>query len=387
MERIPPSPVHIGCTGVQLFRGFCAALGTQHVTGTPYHSQSQGGAERQHRTLLQQLRVTCDDNTNWDDYLEAVAHTYNDSVHAVTKVAPFVALYGCHSRLPWHLQLVTLPEPNVSQLVSTHDVRVNSFLEKQRAVYKQILKHLCAHAEKMQAQLANLPTRTFKVGDQVKVQYGLKGATDKHKLDAYYVGPFTIAEDLGNGAYKLHIPPKSSYSDIFNAHKLALWIDSYLTLFLASDDIGNSLARLPPDCKVESAIAIRRYLLRDYRYFPHKPVRYWVQKDSAETPYVWVDESSDLLDEFLSLEENNACIPERGISDENKEAVKIHKQQIYLQYPSPILVNTWTSARLPVQTRTRPAFKPPQTLLNAVVQQLFHISETNQAYYQGWLSR
>eukprot|EP00963_Diacronema_lutheri_P006443 scaffold561_cov380-Pavlova_lutheri.AAC.9 len=81
----------------QLFRAFCAALGTQHVTGTPYHSQSQGGGERQHRTLLQQLRVTCDDRRNWDDYLQAAAHAYNDSAHTVTKVAPFVALYGCHS--------------------------------------------------------------------------------------------------------------------------------------------------------------------------------------------------------------------------------------------------------------------------------------------------
>eukprot|EP00963_Diacronema_lutheri_P006444 scaffold561_cov380-Pavlova_lutheri.AAC.10 len=219
----------------------------------------------------------------------------------------------------------------------------------------------------MQAQLANLPARTFKVGDQVKVQYGLKGATGKHKLDPYYVGPFTIAEDLSNGAYKLHIPPNSPYSDRFNADRLALWSDSDLTLFHAPHDIGNSPARLPPDCRVEPTIAIRRYLLRDYRYFPHKPVRYWVPTDSAETP----------------LEENNGCIPERGIIDENKEAVKTHKQQIYLQYPSPILVNTWTSARLPLQTRKRPAFKPPHILLNAIVQELFHISETNQAYYQG----
>eukprot|EP00963_Diacronema_lutheri_P006075 scaffold511_cov412-Pavlova_lutheri.AAC.8 len=128
----------------------------------------------------------------------------------------------------------------------------------------------------MQAQLVNLLARTFKVGDQVKVQYGLKGATDKHKLDPYYVGPFTIAEDLGNGACKLHIPPESPYSDRFNADRLALWIDSDLTLFLAPHSIGNSPARLPSGCKVEPAIAIRQYLLRDYRYFPQKPVRYWV---------------------------------------------------------------------------------------------------------------
>eukprot|EP00963_Diacronema_lutheri_P013526 scaffold2638_cov425-Pavlova_lutheri.AAC.1 len=70
-----------------LFRAFCSALGVQHTTGSPYNSQSQGGAERQHRTLLQTLRLTCDDRRNWDNYLQAAAHAYNDSEHAVTKGA------------------------------------------------------------------------------------------------------------------------------------------------------------------------------------------------------------------------------------------------------------------------------------------------------------
>ena len=109
-----------------LFRAFCAAMGVQHSTGTPYHSQSQGGAERQHRTLLQQLRLTCDDRLNWDDYLQAAAHAYNDSIHAVTKVAPFVALFGCPSRLPWHLQFLTLQDNtgSLTEMISTIDQRV-----------------------------------------------------------------------------------------------------------------------------------------------------------------------------------------------------------------------------------------------------------------------
>ena len=371
----------------QLFRAFCAALGSQHVTGTPYHSQSQGGAERQHRTLLQQLRVTCDDRKNWDDYLQAAAHAYNDSVHAVTKVAPFVALYGCHSRLPWHLQLPTLSEPGIGQLVTTQDDRVSSFLNKQRRLYKHMLDYLLLQAKKMQDQLADLPTRAFKVGDQVKVQYGLKGSTDKHKLDPYYVGPFTISEDLGNGAYRLQIPPNSPYSDRFNADRLSLWIDSDLTLFPADQLMETQQVDLPPDSKVQPTITIQRYLLRDYKHFPHKPVRYWVQTDSSEAPYMWVDESSDLLDEFLKLEENNGCIPEQGICPENKEAVSTHKQQVYLQYPAPVLINTWQSNQLPLQTRKRPPFKPPKKLHNAVVQQLFHETDDVQAYYQGIVTK
>ena len=367
----------------QLFKAFCAALGTQHVTGTPYHSQSQGGAERQHRTLLQQLRVTCDDRRNWDDYLQAAAHAYNDSIHAITKVAPFVALYGCHSRLPWHLQLLTSTESKSPAMVTTPDDRINSFLERQRQLYRQMLSQLQKQAERMQQLLADLPTRSFKVGDLVKVQYGLKGPTDKHKLDPYYVGPFTIIEDLGKGAYRLQIPATSPYSDRFNADRLRHWIDSDLTLFPREQKADESLTHLPPDSKVQPNIKIRRYLLRDYRLFPKQPVRYWVQTDSLEAPYMWVEESSDLLNEFLTLEETNGCIPEQGISLENKEAVKRHKQQVYLQYPNPILTNTWTSAILPLQTRKRPPFRPPKELLQAIVHQLFQETDNTKAYYQG----
>lgn len=98
---------------------------------------------------------------------------------------------------------------------------------------------------------------------------------------------------------------------------------------------------------------------------------------------MWVEESSDLLDEFLTLEETNGCIPEQGISLENKEAIKKHKQQVYLQYPNPILTNTWTSAILPMQTRKRPPFRPPKELLQAIVHQLFQETDNTKAYYQG----
>ena len=369
----------------KLFQAFCAGIGTQHTTGTPYHSQSQGGAERQHRTLLQQLRLNCDDRKNWDDYLQAAAHAYNDSEHAVTKVAPFTALFGCPSRLPWHLQLMDLKDNanDDTQTVSTLDQRIGTLLEQQRHLYKHILQHLHRQAKKIDALRAELPNRTFQVGDQVKVQYGLKGPTDKNKLDPYYVGPFTIAEVLGKGAYRLQLPADSPYSDRFNADRLAFWYDSDMTLFPTQEpnDAGDPV--LPVDTHVEPTVVIQRYLLRDYQFFPQHPVRYWAKTTSTSEPCVWINETSELLDEFLPLEENNGCIPEQGITPNNINAVEQHKKQVYLQSPAPILVNTWTFARLPLQVRRRPKVKKLTDLQNAVVEQLFHISDHTQAYYQG----
>eukprot|EP00963_Diacronema_lutheri_P003314 scaffold280_cov391-Pavlova_lutheri.AAC.16 len=266
-----------------LFRAFCAALGVRHVTGTPYHSQSQGGAERQHRTLLQTLRTTCENKHQWDQYLQAAAHAYNDSVHDATKHSPFELLFGCQSRLPWHLQLPTKDGP---------------------------ADHLT-----------------------VKVQYGLKGPTDKHKLDPYYVGPYLIKKVLKNGAYQLELPPGSAFSDLF----------------------------------------------------PARPVRYWIESNLADAwqRFFWVDESSALLEEFLPLEENNGSIPQKGISPSNYDAVKTHKRTVYLQSADPIMINTWTQAKQPYHTRRRPIVAVPTNLIGCVVQVLFHLGNHKAAYYRG----
>ena len=104
-----PSIIHTdnGPAYRKLFSACCTALGISHKTGTPYHSQSQGPVERQHRTLLQTLRTSSEQPNNWDQYLQAAAHAYNDSVHPFLQRSPYEMLYGCPSRLPWHLQLTT----------------------------------------------------------------------------------------------------------------------------------------------------------------------------------------------------------------------------------------------------------------------------------------
>ena len=372
-----------------LFRAFCSALGMRHTTGTPYHSQSQGGAERQHRTLLQTLRTTCADKHQWDMYLQAAAHAYNDTVHDSTKYSPFELLYGCQSRLPWHLQLPALQKQDQSPTVTTYDQRVASLLEKHRTVYQAVQNNLTKAAERMIASSSNRRTKCFAVGDKVKVQYGLKGPTDKNKLDPFFVGPYVIKQVLKNGSYKLHLPAGSAFSDQIHANRLEQWTDSDLTLFPLDEELLPATAPLRHTEEMQAEAAsyrIRRYLLRDYSTFPARPVRYWIESNLTDPSqrYFWVDETSNLLEEFLELEETNGCIPEQGITPANYDAVRTHKQTTYLQSPCPIMVNTWSSTKLPFQTRRQPQSPSLKTLIGAVVQDLFHLDGHDRpAYYQG----
>ena len=147
-----PTIIHTdnGPTYRELFAAVCTALGIQHKTGTPYHSQSQGPVERQHRTLSQSMRTTTDRADQWEQYLQAVAHAYNDSVHPILQRSPFEMLYGCPSRLPWHLQLVTT-DTETTQLLTTPNNMVMGLLTEQRKVYEAVKNQLITNAQQ-QAQ-------------------------------------------------------------------------------------------------------------------------------------------------------------------------------------------------------------------------------------------
>ena len=255
-------------------------------------------------------------------------------------------------------------------------------------MYEIVLDKLQEGAKRVQDATASRSPKEFPAGTKVKVMYGLKGPTDKHKLEPYYVGPYIIKQNLGKGAYRLQLPPRSAFSDRINADRLEPWIDSDFTLFPNDED--TLLARPPvPEPTLETGGEIisrmRRYLLWDYSLFPERPVRYYVESNESDASerYFWINESREILNEFLALEENNGCIPERGISPRNVKAVRSHKINTYLQYPSSIVSNTWTYQKLPLATQRPPSSKPPLRLKGQIVHELFYEEGTSGSFYPG----
>jgi len=68
---------------------------------TPFYPQSDGQTERMHRTILQMLQATCQENPHdWPQKLNTVMSSYRMTVHKVTGVTPNLAMLGREVMLP-----------------------------------------------------------------------------------------------------------------------------------------------------------------------------------------------------------------------------------------------------------------------------------------------
>ena len=74
----------------KFFQSVMRMFGTESVSTTPYHPQTNGQTERYNRTLADQLRHYVADNpATWDELLPVLTFAYNASPHRSTGVAPF----------------------------------------------------------------------------------------------------------------------------------------------------------------------------------------------------------------------------------------------------------------------------------------------------------
>ena len=85
---------------VGMIRELNNLLGIQTKLLTAYHSQIDRQTERINQELEQYLRVFIDHRQEqWPDWLETVEFTYNNKIHAATKILPFKANYGQDPRM------------------------------------------------------------------------------------------------------------------------------------------------------------------------------------------------------------------------------------------------------------------------------------------------
>jgi hypothetical protein len=133
-------------------------LGTQLAHSSSYHPQSNGETEIVNKCLEGYLHFfVSDKQTQWFKWLPLAKWWYNTSFHNVTKMTPFMALYGYH---PPSITF-SLKEKSKVQAVEYH-------IEHQQQVLKILNDNLTmAQNHTKQQEDQHRSEISFEVGDWV----------------------------------------------------------------------------------------------------------------------------------------------------------------------------------------------------------------------------
>jgi len=160
-------------------------LGIKKLECSPYHPESNGALERTHGSLKQSLIFQINvDRSDWDEFIDITAYSFNTAVHSTTGFTPFELLFGIKPRLPY-LQPSQSPKSYEDYVTETKTRLVEL---RKKAVDSQIISK--EKAKKRYDKKHNTKF-AFSPGDQVKLTtrniQGKRGALKKP-----FEGPFNV---------------------------------------------------------------------------------------------------------------------------------------------------------------------------------------------------
>ena len=189
---------HKAFTGklTQLLLEWC---GIRHILISPYHSQSNGQAERMNSMVLQGLRVHCRGLTEWHKMLAPIAAAYKASVVPSRGVSPFKLLFGVDMRLPVE---TTLAKDLPAHRRPTENIEL---MAKQMNTMRTQAQSLAQESRERGAKTANKRRQPceFKPGDRVYKVRDALGDADDRKTASRFQGPYVVLERGNNDVYKL----------------------------------------------------------------------------------------------------------------------------------------------------------------------------------------
>ena len=163
--------------------------------------------------ILMKLRDTHRQD-DWDDLLPFVEFQYNNHVHSAMQNVPFFLDTGRTPRMGFE------PDQRQSHVESVNEfkTRMEDALNEAKAALVKSKDNMAKYYDR------RTPALEYQPGDKVYLD-----ASDIHttrpsrKLSHRRLGPFPVVKKVGNGAYRLRLPPSMSrIHPVFNVIKLAL---------------------------------------------------------------------------------------------------------------------------------------------------------------------
>ena len=219
-------------------------VGTSLNMSSARHPESDGQTERTIRTITQYLRSFVKYNQkDWDLWLPLAEFCYNSASHSATGMSPFQVNYGRQPLTPLAFTKAKIETsvPEVEELLTKYQgtrtlckrilegVGLGPFAEREEVVTQEEVlarKAILEQQKKMKKQADKTRREvTFEVGEQVLLstkEFDRKQYTGRpsRKLGPKYIGPYKVAEVLGEGAYRLALPQALALHPVFHVSQL-----------------------------------------------------------------------------------------------------------------------------------------------------------------------
>jgi hypothetical protein len=175
-------------------------LGIKLATSTAYHPQTDGQTERANQELEQYLRTFCNERQDdWDELLPLGEFAYNNHVHSSTQQTPFMVDTGRHPRMGFEPQE---PRSHVESVNEFAD-RMAQGLEEAKAALTKAKEEYALYYNRRRT-----PAPVFKPGDMVYLDASdIPTTRPSAKFAHRNLGPYKVEKAVGNGAYRLKLPP------------------------------------------------------------------------------------------------------------------------------------------------------------------------------------
>ena len=197
----------------QLMAELCTLWGVEKTHTTPYHPQSNGIVERNNRTLGDALRTLLlrRGPEEWDLLLPQIMRAFRATPHSATKETPNALMLGRELRLPD--QLMINPPTRTFQDTSEYVQTVHRRLEEAHDALRDL-------QWEVQQEDAEEPT-LFKEGDLVLLENKRRRKGENPKLQAKFVGPYTIIKAFANHTYEIE---KQGQRSVQSERRLKIYI-------------------------------------------------------------------------------------------------------------------------------------------------------------------
>lgn len=165
----------------KLMSDICALLKIKQIFSTPYHHQTLGTVERNHRVLNEYMCSFADDN-QWDKWVPYYTFAYNTTPNIDTNYTPYELIFGKLPCLPNDILEDNNPVYNLDNYANELKVRLKMSITKAR----KIIENVKIKRTNKQNYINPL---NIKIGDQVLVK---NESRKKHQPP--YKGPYTVVE-------------------------------------------------------------------------------------------------------------------------------------------------------------------------------------------------